>query len=119
MNITDILYAKKLSSGGGGGGGGGSSDFSSAILTFVADEDLVDFHIPIFVDSPIMTASTTTDLLVDEHPVILYKGACIVGPFIGMENSISISGDAEWVTLDELPFLKVTGDCTITYTPNT
>ena len=100
--------------------GGGGGDFSTAILTLVADDDLADIQIPIFVDSPVISGSTARGLFVEENPIILYKGACIIGPFgVGMENAISISGDGEWVTPDEMSFLKVTGDCTITYTPNT
>lgn len=114
---TALMFISAASN---GGGGSGDSDFSSAILTLVADDDLANFYIPIFADNPVMTGSTTTVIFVGENPVILYKGVCIIGPFIdGLDSDISISGNAEWVTIGETPFLKVTGDCTITYTPNT
>lgn len=107
MDITDILFAKKLS-----GGGGGSSDFSIAEVTIAAGVVAnTPYELPII--SPeyweVPNASTTLIAAVGDDDyvvnVILHKGKC----YAYVDEDIVISGDATYDA--ELGVITITGDC--------
>ena len=104
MNITDVLYAKKLS----GGGGGGSSDFSSAELT-VRGGDFNGAIAYVFDNSGIIVAYQTIEM--DNTVVVpLYKGHL----YVAIDDPIAgtITGDGEF--LYDGAVLHIYGNCTLT-----
>ena len=115
MNITDILFAKSLS---GGGGGGGDSDFSTAKLTIVntSEDDGLTldnyFGFPFIDDNSVQCYPTDTlaPLQSIEFNIVLYKGTAIGGAF---GSGFTFSGNIS----EDDGVLTITGDCTITFTP--
>lgn len=119
MNITDILYAKKLS---GGGGGGGSSDFSVAEVTIQSSAVRdIDFMYPSpleaneFDDNCPAVACAYGDYvqygITKTIKVVLYKGAALF--MFTSPSDATLSGDCEWLYEDDHITLLITGDCTI------
>lgn len=114
MNATDILYAKKLA-----GGGGGSSDFSTAKLTIVNTNEYDSFSTNNYFTFPFIDNNTIQCVPVGsvdplqsiEFNIVLYKGTAIGGAFVPYD--FTFSGDIS----ENGGVLTITGDCTISYTP--
>ena len=117
MNINDFILAGKLT-GSGGGGGGGSSDFSTAKLTMVNPQEYpftVDnyFGFPFIEDNAVQCyySDTVEPLQSIEFDIVLYKGTAIGMCFTVAD--FTFSGNIS----EDDGVLTITGDCTITYTP--
>lgn len=111
MNITDILYAKKLS---GGGGGGGSSDLSTATVRVTAGADVLS-------GATGWGALIVDDSLAEEW--LVNAGESVTLGVVMYKNQPSIMGidtEGEIATTGGLSYdadegtVTVTGDGTIT-----
>ncbi len=105
MDITDILYAKKLSSGSGGGGG----DFTIANVTITTEG--YNYSLPaLFADDDREFTIALTGGESGEFQVPLYKGNAV---FMTLEPLIvTVTGDI--APLIEGEVYLITGDGTIT-----
>ena len=111
MNITDILYAKKLSGGGGGGGG----DWTDAKLTVTLDAGTTTYELYadniIYISGDVANiASVVINATAGIYPILLYKNKC----YIEDEDALitSSSGNIEFDS-DAGEYI-ITGDCSIT-----
>lgn len=113
---------------GGGGGEGGESDFTTAEVTFICNDptlndSAVDFYGAFYENTELPDASyletTVPRILFNGSEtviknILLYKGSAILmlGDFVDEINSTS--GNIE---LTNIAMYKITGNCTIYYTP--
>ena len=105
MDITDILYAKKLS----GGGGGGSSDFSTAEVT-INNEMSHNYNLPYLTEYGGIEYIQTYNSTSGTFNVVLYKGNAVLS-FVDEVNVVY----TENVTELAAGFVYlITGDATIT-----
>lgn len=125
MNLYDIAIARKLS---GGGGGGGSSDMYTAEVSVIASNGY-SFYPLNFESSKIIGVANDennglTDYMSEEGvPFIFSSGNEDFTWYILNNESIylisqgsifSVSGSAEVIDTDEIEFVRIYGDCTIT-----
>ena len=113
----------EIVNGGSESGGGGSSDFSTAEVTLIYTSSAVGGQVGtpslpiIYIYGGAMYqncsfGTPSEPIIID---AVLYRG---VQDYISLINlnlteAPTISGSCEIVTHDEMPYLKITGDCSI------
>lgn len=123
MNITDILFAKSLSSGGGGGG-----DIPVASVTFQNNMSDELYLIDYFLTYPLVNSETgVIECPVDDNlPVIDALDSMtfnmvaspdnhLILKFYGYENAMRGSGDCVIEASEGVITADIFGDCTIIF----